>query len=75
MVQFGTGGGEAGVERYEDILIVEELASSHVRGRMVRVRVSSVIPHTNLLTPVASQAGTGGPGLSWALSCPGETSG
>ena len=73
MVLFGTGGGEAGVERYEDILIVEELASSHVRGRMVRV--SSVIPHTNLLSPAASQAGTGGPGLGSALSCPGETVG
>ena len=56
-MQFVTGGGGGGGdERYEDIIIVH-----HVTTRLGL----SVIPQRNLLTPTASHAGAGGPGLGW----------
>ena len=54
-VQFRTGGGGGGGDqRYEDVVIVHQLARSHV--------AISEVPTRNLLTSAASHAGAGSPG-------------
>ena len=50
-VQFRTGGGD---QRYEDVVIVHQLARSHV--------AISEVPTRNLLTSAGSHAGAGSPG-------------